>query len=96
MTILLQHLWPALLVAGLLGFSFSAIFGAGRGLPSARLDVMLGAGLLLAAGLLLSWLQVVPGRPGLWLDLGILCCLAYGAGTLLGLAACVTYRRLRA
>ena len=95
MTILLQHLWPGLALAGLLGLGFSVVFGRGYGLPSARLEVVVGAVLLLGVGLLLSWFQTVPGRPGLWLDIAVLLCLAYAIGTALGLAICFAYRRFR-
>lgn len=84
MTVLLQHLWPALAVAGALGLCFSLAFGSGAGLPSARHDVRLGAILLLLVGLLLSVLEIVPGRPGLWLDIGVFCAAAYGGGVAIG------------
>lgn len=95
MNVLLQHLWPGLAVAALLGLGFSVVFGRGYGLPSARLEVIGGAVLLLLAGLVFAWLEIVPGRPGLWLDIAVLCCLAYALGTAAGLAICFAYRRLR-
>lgn len=90
MSILLQHLWLALAVAAGLGLGFSVVFGAGSGLPSARQDVRLGAILVLLAGGLLSVLEVVPGRPGLWLDIAVLCAAAYA----LGIATGAVLRRL--
>ena len=87
MTVLLQHLWPGLAVAALLGFGFSIVFGSGTGLPSARLDVRIGAVSVLAAAVLVSVLQVVPGRPGLWFDILVLCALAYAAGVAAGTAS---------
>jgi hypothetical protein len=84
MTTLLQFLWPALLAAGLIGCSFAAVFGAGAGLPSARLEVRIGAALLLVAGVAAMVFELVPGRPGLWFDIGMLCALAYAAGVAIG------------
>jgi len=81
MAVLLQHLWLALAAAFALGFGFTALFGGGARLPSTRWEVRAGALLLLAAGLLVSALALVPGRPGLWLDIAIFCALAYALGT---------------
>lgn len=95
MRILLQHLWPALAVAGVLGLGFSVVFGAGSGLPSARQDVRLAAILALLTGGLLSVLELVPGRPGLWLDIAVLCALAYALGVALGAGLRRIVRRYR-
>lgn len=95
MTVLLQHLWPALLVAWAMGFIFTALFGAGTRLPSARWGVMAGALLLLLTGILLSVLEVVPGRPGLWLDIGVLCAVAYAVGAGLGAGLRYAIGRIR-
>ena len=84
MTTLLQFLWPALVAAGLIGLCFAAVFGSGAGLPSARPEVRLGAVLLLVAGIAAMVFEIVPGRPGLWFDIGMLCALAYAAGVVLG------------
>lgn len=95
MSVVLQHLWPGLAVAALLGYGFSVVFGRGNGLPSARLEVLGGALLALGAGALFSWLEIVPGRPGLWLDIAVLCGFAYALGSALGLATCFAYRRFK-
>ena len=84
MTTLLQFLWPALAVAALAGLCFAVLFGPGEGLPSARTDVRLGVGLLLVAGIAAMAFEVVPGRPGLWFDIGMLCVLAYALGVAVG------------
>ena len=80
MTVLLQHLWPALLLAFALGLGFTLTFGSGSNLPSARIEVRVGAALALVTAAVLAALQVVPGRPGLWLDIAVLCAFAYAAG----------------
>jgi hypothetical protein len=84
MNTLLLHLWPALAAASLLGLAFGSVFGPGAGLPSARLDVRWGAILLLLAGVLVMALELVPGRAGLWFEIGILCACAYAIGTMAG------------
>ena len=98
MTTLLQFLWPALAAAGSIGLCFALAFGSGAGLPSARPEVRIGAVLLVAAGLAVMALELVPGRPGLWLDIGMLCVLAYAAGVAVGTLArrVVMPRRSRA
>ncbi|TDR85182.1 hypothetical protein [Enterovirga rhinocerotis] len=85
MTVLLGHLWPALAVAAVLGLGFSAVFGAGAGLPSATLPVRIGMGLALIAAALVSVLNLVPGRAGLWFDIAAAIAWAYAAGVVAGL-----------
>lgn len=84
MTVLLQHLWPALAATGVLGLAFALVLGPGSGLPSARLEVRIGAALALVGGVVVSALGWVPGRPGLWLDIAVACALAYALGVLVG------------
>lgn len=86
MSVLLQHLWPALAIAAVLGLGFTLVFGTGVGLPSARWELRIAALLALLVGALVAFLGVVPGRAGLWLDIGMLCVLAYAAGTSIGAA----------
>lgn len=86
MNVLLQHLWPALAISAVLGLGFTLVFGTGVGLPSARWEVRIAALLALLVGALVAFLGVVPGRAGLWLDIGTLCVLAYAVGTGIGAA----------
>lgn len=93
MSVLLQHLWPALALAGVLGLGVVLVFGRGNGLPSARLDVTAGAILLLLVALILAVLQAVPGRAGLWLDIAVACVLFYASGV--GIGSAISWWRER-
>lgn len=82
---LVARLWPFLLAAGLAGLLLTALLGRGRGALSSRLPVLLAALLLFGALAICSGLQLVAGRPGLWLDIAVLVAGSYGLGC--GLAA---------
>jgi hypothetical protein len=75
--------WGWLLLSALLGFAMGwiAVVHRGQGL-SKRTTRWLAA---LAAALLITALaRVIPGRPGYWLDLGLVMLAAYLAGCAVG------------
>ena len=89
--ILAWALWPALSAAAATGFvvglATCAEAGSGRGGRIAFASAVLAAG----AGVAASVLALLPGRPGLWLDIA----LALGAGYVLGcILGCVARRAL--
>lgn len=75
--------WGWLLVTLLLGFAMGwiAVVHRGHGV-SKRLARWLGV--LVAALLVVALARVVPGRPGYWLDLGLLMFALYLIGCLIG------------
>lgn len=83
--------------------ALAALIGlaAGAALPPApgRPVLAVAALALVAAGAIVSALQLVPGRDGLWLDIGVMLAAAYAAGCLAaalarrGLALIVSGRR---
>jgi hypothetical protein len=83
MIFLATFLWSWLLLTLLLGFAMGwiAVVHRGQGVsrPLARWLAALAAALLAAA-----LARVVPGRPGYWLDLGLLMFALYLIGCLLG------------
>jgi hypothetical protein len=90
MTILVfivERIWPALAASAALGFGIGLITNASR--PIARsgglATWLAGISILAAAGL--AGAQVVPGRPGLVLEIGALVVLAYLPGCMLGCLA---------
>jgi hypothetical protein len=87
MSVILQMLWPAFAACAALGFGFGAVFGAGFGLPSATPAVRLAA-LATSLGIgAVAWSGIVPGRPGLWLDIAAACIASYAAGAILAVCA---------
>lgn len=75
--------WGWLLAALLLGFGMGwiAVVQRGQGV-SKRLAVWLG--ILVAALLAAAFAHVVPGRPGYWLDLGLIIFALYLIGCITG------------
>lgn len=90
---LLEQLWPAL--TG--GFGFGCLVGlascADGGRKASRRLAAVALALMLGGGVLVSFLQIAPGRVGLWLDMGVLLLGAYLIGCTLG---CGTGRLWRA
>lgn len=82
MIALLTLIGPALV----LGFLLGAVLGRLAGWPRTRLTVAGTLALVLAAALAggLSVAGLVPGRPGLWVDVAALLLGAYLAGAALG------------
>ena len=84
MMVLLERLWPAMILAAALGAAFAAIGGPGRRLPSSRPAAWVAASAALTLATLLSAFGLVPGRSGLWLDIALVLAAPYGAGVLAG------------
>jgi hypothetical protein len=83
MTYLATFLWGWLLLSLLLGFGMGWIAVVHRGQGVSKVAVRWLA--LLAAVLVgLALGRVIPGRPGYWLDLGLLMFAAYLAGCAMG------------
>jgi len=87
MIVLAERFWPAIAAAALAGVLFAALGGRGRSSPGATrlLQFLALAGLV--AGILAVSLQLVPGRPGLWLETAVLVFGAYAFGCGAGAAA---------
>lgn len=83
MTFLATFHWGWLLLASLLGFAMGwiAVVHRGHGV-SKSLSGWLGA--LVAVLLAASLTHLVPGRPGYWLDLGLMIFAAYLVGCTVG------------
>jgi|SRR5947209_20535468 hypothetical protein len=83
MLLLLTFDWSWLLLSALLGFAVGwiAVVQRGQGV-SKRTTLWLAA--LAAASVACALARVVPGRPGYWLDLGLLMLAAYLFGCALG------------
>lgn len=84
-----------LALAALIGLAAGGVFPPRPGRPVLALAALA----LVAAGAIVSALQLVPGRDGLWLDIGVMLAAAYAAGCLAaalarpGLARLVSGRR---
>ncbi|MBB5045333.1 apolipoprotein N-acyltransferase [Rhodopseudomonas rhenobacensis] len=83
MVTLASFYWGWLLGAALLGFGMGwiAVVHRGHGLSKAAAGWL---GLLLVVLLGLALARVVPGRPGYWLDLGLVLLAIYLAGCSVG------------
>ncbi|HEY0330389.1 MAG TPA: hypothetical protein VGC77_14995 [Rhodopseudomonas sp.] len=83
MVTLASFYWGWLLGAGLLGFAMGwiAVVHRGHGLSKAAAGWL---GLLVAGLLGLALARLVPGRPGYWLDLGLVMLAVYLAGCAVG------------
>ncbi|MCJ2082012.1 hypothetical protein [Methylobacterium sp. J-090] len=92
MIALLTLIGPALV----LGFLLGTVVGRRAGLPRTRMSVAGALALVLVAAVAggLSVAGLVPGRPGLWVEVGALLLAAYLAGT--GLGAVSVRRRTSA
>jgi hypothetical protein len=82
---LAHQIWPALAAAFVLGLAFGGLSRVEGGLAAPRSRIALGVLLIALAALGLSAaLDLVPGRPGLWLDSAVLHLALYLAGCGLG------------
>lgn len=86
-------LWPWLLAALALGLPTGAVTCAGAGPGRTGVVLAVAAGAAVAGLAAIVALALVPGRTGLWLELGLALLLAYGAGCGLG---CLARRVVRA
>ena len=75
--------WGWLLTSGLLGFGMGwiAVVQHGEGLSKVAVRWLAAVG---AIALALALARLVPGRPGYWLDLGLVMVAAYLAGCAIG------------
>jgi hypothetical protein len=82
---LARQIWPALAAAFVLGLLFGGLSRVEGGLAASRSRISLAVLLVALAALgLAAALDVVPGRPGLWLDSAVLHLALYLVGCGLG------------
>ena len=95
MRFLAEQLWPALAGAFALGLVVGMASCAERGGKAAGRLAVTALVLLLGGGVAAALLHLVPGRLGLWLDMGVLLLLAYLIGCSGGCAIRKLWRMMR-
>jgi hypothetical protein len=83
---LVHRLWLFETGAFGLGLLLGVLLGLGRNALTATRAVLLGAVVLLVALVGAALSGLVPGRPGLWIDIAALLLLPYGVGSAAGCA----------
>ena len=87
------HLWPALATAPALGILIGAASCGGRSNRAVTLSFGLFWCVLAGGGLAVAGLEWVPGRYGLWFEMGALLLGAYTIGCTLGCGVRALVRR---